>query len=342
MRRCSRVRSRVRRLPGALALALLLVLTATAGSAACVGDCGGDGVVAVNELVTGVSIALGGAALSSCPSLDADGDATVSIAELVAAVSHALDGCPVEASPTASVPPTPTSSPRATATATPTVTATPAIGPRIVFFGLTAADDSLQMPTGTGPGDVPIYERPFGFSFSLVVEAARGDSGRPVARNTLAGGDVPDLQIQATRPLGDGSAAVCDGAAPTFGGVPGIDPPRIEEPLAIADALNDFGCRFIDGTGEPLGRICGQGCVRFESGESGCVTELQADVQFCGQINMPLTFPPGDTLVTARVRDQAGNLGPPAQLIVRVTGQGPGARGRVSGSGRTDGSSSGE
>ena len=38
-------------------------------------------------------------------------------------------------------------------------------------------------------------------------------------------------------------------------------------------------------------------------------------------VSMPLSFPSGDTLVTARVRDQAGNLGAPARLLVRITPQ---------------------
>ena len=110
-------------------------------------------------------------------------------------------------------------------------------------------------------------------------------------------------------------------AAPTFGGVPAIDPPRLDDPDAIADPLNDFGCRFIDGQGNTVGRICQLGCVRFESGDYGCQMGDNTEIQFCAPVSMPLTFPSGDTLVTARVRDQAGNLGAPAQLLVRVTPQ---------------------
>jgi len=67
--------------------------TATATAPACAGDCSGDGSVTVNELITGVNIALGNSAASVCPSFDRNGDGEVSIAELIAAVNAALTGC---------------------------------------------------------------------------------------------------------------------------------------------------------------------------------------------------------------------------------------------------------
>ena len=64
-----------------------------AGTGTCVGDCDGDGMVAINELVGAVRIALGEAPATSCAAADANGDGAVSIDELVRAVSQALDGC---------------------------------------------------------------------------------------------------------------------------------------------------------------------------------------------------------------------------------------------------------
>jgi len=61
---------------------------------ACNGDCDGNGVVAINELIRAVNIALGNADVSTCTAVDRDGNGTVSISELVAAVNSALDGCP--------------------------------------------------------------------------------------------------------------------------------------------------------------------------------------------------------------------------------------------------------
>jgi hypothetical protein len=60
----------------------------------CAGDCNGNGVVAINELISGVRISLGEAALSSCPAFDTNGNGQVSIGELIQAVNAALDGCP--------------------------------------------------------------------------------------------------------------------------------------------------------------------------------------------------------------------------------------------------------
>ena len=217
-------------------------------------------------------------------------------------------------SPAPSATPTPST---AAATATPTVTATPALGPLVGFFGVTSADDTLEQPVAMDPRGIPIYQRNFGFGFSLVVEAQRGGAQNPVGGATFDTPGPPDLQIQVTRDLGNGSAAACDNALPVFGGVPGIDPPRLDDPDAIADALNDFGCRFIDGAGATQGRSCALACIRFDDGEFHCEDD-DTEQQFCAPISMPLQFPDGDTLVTARVRDVLGNLGPPAQLIVRV------------------------
>ncbi len=63
-------------------------------SLACPGDCNGDGTVAINELVTGVTIATGSAPASQCPAFDRDTSGSVTVAELIAAVNAALDGCP--------------------------------------------------------------------------------------------------------------------------------------------------------------------------------------------------------------------------------------------------------
>jgi len=48
----------------------------------------------VDELVRGVSIALGNRPAADCVALDVNGDGKVSINELIIAVSVALGGCP--------------------------------------------------------------------------------------------------------------------------------------------------------------------------------------------------------------------------------------------------------
>jgi hypothetical protein len=67
--------------------------TPTPPPGACVGDCNGSGNVSIDELVSGVNIALGQRFLSTCPAFDADGNGTLAINELVQAVDRALNGC---------------------------------------------------------------------------------------------------------------------------------------------------------------------------------------------------------------------------------------------------------
>jgi hypothetical protein len=214
--------------------------------------------------------------------------------------------------------------PSATRTRTRTVTPMPsptveASGAVITFFGLSRADDQLLEPSGTSTNGIPIYRPLFGSGFSLVVEAKPGASRARVGNSTFAFGGAPDLRVQVTRPLGDGSPAVCDDAPPLLGGVQAIDPPSFVEEPTVNDRLNDLACRFIDGAGNKIGRPCGDStaCVLGLDGEFGCVAP-DTQVQFCGFISQVLSFPQGDTLVTVRVADVRGALGPPAQLIVRI------------------------
>lgn len=89
----------VRGLPRRLRL-LAAFITLTAGAiplaaqSNCVGDCNLDTFVRVNELVTGVNIALDIQPLTSCPSFDASVSSSVEVNELILAVNGALNGCP--------------------------------------------------------------------------------------------------------------------------------------------------------------------------------------------------------------------------------------------------------
>ncbi len=56
----------------------------------CLGDCGGDGEVTVDEIITMVNIALGSQPVSSCPVGDANGDGEVTIDEIIQAVNSLL------------------------------------------------------------------------------------------------------------------------------------------------------------------------------------------------------------------------------------------------------------
>jgi YVTN family beta-propeller protein len=59
----------------------------------CVGDCDGDGQILVNELITGVNIALNNLPITSCRAFDTNGSGQVEINELITAVNNAQSGC---------------------------------------------------------------------------------------------------------------------------------------------------------------------------------------------------------------------------------------------------------
>ncbi len=95
--------------------ALAIAALAAPAGAQCVGDCNGDGSVTINELITGVNIALGSSPITACPSFDSSGDGTVAINELIIGVNNALGTC-TAVTPTATTP---------TATTSPTTSVTP-------------------------------------------------------------------------------------------------------------------------------------------------------------------------------------------------------------------------
>lgn len=64
----------------------------------CPGDCNNDGEVTVDEVITGVSAALGAAA-GSCPGMDGDGNLEITIDEIILAVQMVLHGCSEEPTP---------------------------------------------------------------------------------------------------------------------------------------------------------------------------------------------------------------------------------------------------
>ena len=61
--------------------------------AACSGDCDGNGVVSIDELIRAVRIGLAATPIDDCRAADADSDGHVTIDELVRAVNAALGGC---------------------------------------------------------------------------------------------------------------------------------------------------------------------------------------------------------------------------------------------------------
>lgn len=191
-------------------------------------------------------------------------------------------------------------------------------GPTVNFFGVTRADDTLVDSTEMTAEGVPIFNRSTGTGFSLVVEGKPA----PGASVGLSAYDpdllsLPNLQIEVSRPLGNGSSDVCDRFATNSGGVPAIDPPSFDSTQTTINTVNDLACRFLDGSGSSGGRSNGEACVLFPSGEFH-FAKAGTTVQFCGYIDRPLEFPPGDTFVTVRLSDDAGTPGAAAQIVIRV------------------------
>jgi hypothetical protein len=74
-------------------LALIGLAAAPMARAQCVGDCNNDGMVAINELVLGVNIALGLQSIDVCEAFDCQDTGTVPINCLIQGVNNALNGC---------------------------------------------------------------------------------------------------------------------------------------------------------------------------------------------------------------------------------------------------------
>jgi hypothetical protein len=213
--------------------------------------------------------------------------------------------------------PTSTITPTATITRTPTPTLPPSAGPRITYFGLITAFNTELKTTITDDFGRPVFIRQVGAGFFIVVEVQPGTSGRAVATETFNSNPDdpsarPDLQILSSRDLGNGSTAICD-TGPPRGGVPGIDPPDFDPTSqAVADALNDFSCRFDFHTNE-------NPCTLDDSGNPAYLRG-GTTLQFCTitVLGVELHFPPGDTTLVVQVRDDRGNLGFPESIVVRV------------------------
>ena len=171
--------------------------------AACVGNCNGDGVVSVNELVAGVNIALGAAALGTCPAFDHNSDGRVTVNELISAVNNLLYGCGV-APPT----PRPTPTPTATSAATPTATET---STAVASTTRTATRTRSPVPTKTQtPTPTAAVSVCGGFVASVPVLCNLTVIPNPVSRSgTIAfrfgvsdlDGDINRICLELTYPL---------------------------------------------------------------------------------------------------------------------------------------------
>jgi len=173
--------------------------SATSPPPPCIGDCDGNGIVTVNEILLMVNIALGNLPASACTAGDANHDGTITINEILAAVNSALNGCPCGfigprmcggACPTSTdvCQPLPDDSacvcrplPTGTSTTTPTSTATPIATrtcvlppPNMVAWWTadnTADDSSGNGNNGTLQGSASYTAGMVGAAFSLPTQS---------------------------------------------------------------------------------------------------------------------------------------------------------------------------
>lgn len=136
----------------AIVAGLFLWQSPVSAQVPCVGDCDGDGAVRVNELIRGVNILLGNAALDTCPAFDSSGDGAVAVNELIQGVNAALQGCiagptATPAGSAATETPTMDTAPTETPTMDTAPTETP-VGPTSTA---TATDEPTSTPTATQP-----------------------------------------------------------------------------------------------------------------------------------------------------------------------------------------------
>jgi hypothetical protein len=228
----------------------------------------------------------------------------------------------VTASPTGSQPPaSSTETPAVTPTPSPTFTPVGGPGPDITHLGLARADDRPIAPSGTDADGRPVFPTRLGQGIELVIEARPGSSGRPPGFAAYSDVGLPDLQMILSRPLGDGSLALCDIRPPLIGGVPATDPLIFTDDLTATNAINDLGCRVNDGAGQPVARSSSQQACTASSAASSTGFDFvnpASTVQYCLPIALAWAFPSGDTVVAARVRDTGGAISAVREIVVRV------------------------
>lgn len=102
---------------------------------------------------------------------------------------------------------------------------------------------------------------------------------------------------------------LCD----THGGIQGISPPDFGPTVDITNALWNFSCRF-------QAFSTGDTCLLDAYGNQNAWANptVTPSVQFCDIVTVTKAFPPGDSILTVQLRDTSQNLGPTAQIVIRV------------------------
>jgi hypothetical protein len=196
-------------------------------------------------------------------------------------------------------------------------------GPEVTHLGIARADGTPLPPDNYDDRGRPVYLREVGGSgFVLVFEAQPGPSHAAVGLSAFdydpgSASVLPDLQVLVSRPLGNGSAAVCDKTRPDIGGVPAVPSLDFDLTQSVSDAVNDFGCRIDNGAGVPAGVASQDACTSFTDGTFHFI-EPSSTLQYCMLVSQPWAFRRGRTIVKARVRDMQGHLGAPREMAIQV------------------------
>jgi hypothetical protein len=260
---------------------------------ACVGDCDASQQVTVDEVLVGVNIALGQQQVAVCPAFDRDASESLTVDELVSGVDTALNGCVTNQ----------------------------AEGPIISALTLARADDIIVEPIDFDALNRPIFLRPFGSGFSLIVEGRVGPNGIELGHEVFETApfdpaDRPDIEVIISSPLGDGSATVCDTRDDEVGGVPAAEPFGFHPRQNITDVINEMSCRVNGGARTNERDAC---TVSQRGNDFGfAFVSAETAVQYCLPFARAWALPPGDTVIAVRLLDMLGNPGEIAEVIVRI------------------------
>jgi hypothetical protein len=201
----------------------------------------------------------------------------------------------------------------------------------VTYLGVMSRSDGCLCCDGSCPNGTPTAVRDdqqrqvfqLNTGQGLIVVEGRAGLGQATPGISLQPGppdNRPDLQIETTQAMGNGSAAVCD-IGPTSAGGGGVFPIPMPDftldspgpaPGTITGALADFACRF---EYHPAGSLC----TYFRDTASQSYLGLGSIVQFCDVITANAAFLPGESIVTVRLRDVNGSTGPTKQIVVRVS-----------------------
>ena len=283
------MRSRITHGLGVGIIGLYLTVTTAPACLAqqCVGDCDGDGMVRINELITGVNIALGSAEISVCPAFDCPQPLPgIFIDCAVEAVNNALYGChdtfptPVTPSPastcTLSATPSLTRTPTVTPTPTATRTCPPAPPPATCPAGEVIACTDQLCSVDCGCGTVTSTPTPTntctpGFN---PPPGCRYEGDTPTLTLTPCNHE-PTPTVPITYRLRDGSMILF--TPPTSGGVPAVPEPlsgtfTVVESELVPNSFFAFNITGIDFRAEGftvMNAASGGNTIRF-----GCLGQI--------------------------------------------------------------------